>query len=102
MCRYYWSVNFILSTAKKKYIKEHKKKQKLSWNTDARNRTWAVCVRVRYHSLYTIAEILMNLLINYFKSNCIILNYFVHMFFLILFKFPKAILNFSQALLLYS
>ena len=48
---------------KKKYIKEPKKKQKLIWNTDARNRTWAVCVRVRYRSLYTIAENLMNLLI---------------------------------------
>ena len=48
---------------KKKYIKEPKKKLKLIRNTDARNRTWAVCVRVRYRSLYTIAEILMNLLI---------------------------------------
>ena len=53
---------FYLSTAKK-YIKEPKKKQKLSWNTDARNRTWAVCMRVRYRSIYTIADILMNLLI---------------------------------------
>ena len=75
VCQFY----FVYS--KKKYIKEHKKKQTLSWNTDARNRSWAVCVRVRYRSLYTIAEILMNLLINYFKSHCIILNYFVHMFF---------------------
>ena len=47
----------------KKYIKEPKKKQKLNWNTDAWNRTWAVCVRVRYRSLYTIAEILKHLLI---------------------------------------
>ena len=44
VCQFY----FVYS--KKKYIKEHKKKQKLSWNTDARNRTWAVCVRVRYRS----------------------------------------------------
>ena len=49
--------------SKKKYIKEPKKKQKISWNTDAWNRTWAVFVRVRYRSLYTIAENLMNLLI---------------------------------------
>ena len=96
VCQFY----FVYS--KKKYIKEHKKKQKLSWNTDAPNRTWAVCVRVRYRSRYTIAEILIKSLINSFKLHCIILNYFVHMFFLILFKFPKAILNFSQTLLLYS
>ena len=48
---------------KKKYIKKPKKKQKLSWNTDARNRTWAVRVRVRYRSPYTIAEILKSWLI---------------------------------------
>ena len=42
MCRYYWSVNIILSTAKKKYIKKPKKKQNLNWDTEARNRTWAV------------------------------------------------------------
>ena len=63
---------YFVYSKKKKYIKEHKKKQKLSWNTDAWNRTWAVCVRVRYRSLYTTAEILMNLLINYFKSHSII------------------------------
>ena len=34
--------------SKEKYIKEPNKKQKLSWNTDAWNRTWAVCVSVRY------------------------------------------------------
>ena len=36
---------------KKKYIKKLKKKQKINWNTAARNRTLAVCVRVRYRSL---------------------------------------------------
>ena len=77
VCQFY----FVYS--KKKYIKEHKKKQKLRWNTDAWNRTWVVCVRVN-----TIAEILMNLLINYFKSHCIILNYFVQMlFFFVFFQF---------------
>ena len=57
VCQFY----FVYSK-KKKYIKEPKKKQKISWNTDARNRTWAGRVRVRYRSLYTIADILMNLL----------------------------------------
>ena len=32
----------------------------------------------------------------YFKSHGMIMNYFFHMFFLIFFKFPKAISNFSQ------
>ena len=63
-CRYYWSVNILLSTAKKKvYKKKPKKKQKLNWNTDAQNRTWAVRSRVKYRNPYTIAETLMNLLI---------------------------------------
>ena len=57
ICRYYWSVNNILSTAKKKYIQEP------SLKTDARNRTWAVCVRVGYRSLHTIADFFMDLLI---------------------------------------
>ena len=56
VCQYY----FVYS---KKVFKKSKKKQKLNWNTDARNRTWVVCVRVRYRSPYTIEEILMNLLI---------------------------------------
>ena len=62
-CRYYWSVNIILSTAKKKYIKKPKKKQKLNWNPDARNQTWAIRLRVRYRDSYTIAEIFKILLI---------------------------------------
>ena len=60
VCQYY----FVYS--KKRYIKKPKKKQKLNWNTEARNRTLAVCVRVRYRNItpfMTIAEILMNLLI---------------------------------------
>ena len=56
-------LSILFCLQQKKYIKEPKKKQKLLWNTDARNRTWAVCVRVRYRRLYTIAENLMNLLI---------------------------------------
>ena len=63
-CGYYWSVNILLSTAKKRiYKKKPKKKQKLDWNTDTWNRTWAVRVRVWYHSPYTIAEILEKWLI---------------------------------------
>ena len=57
------SLSIFFCLQQKKYIKEPKREQKLNWNTDARNRTWAVCVRVRYPSLYTIADILMNLLI---------------------------------------
>ena len=56
-CRYYWSVNILLSAAKKKYIKKTKKEAKNK--LDARNRTSAVRVRVRYRSPYTIAEILI-------------------------------------------
>ena len=59
-----------------------KKKQKLNWNTDTRNRTWAVRVRARYHSPYTIAEILEILLIiilNHMAYSWII--FFFHMFF---------------------
>ena len=61
-CRYFCSVNILLYTAKK-YIEKPKKKQKLNWNTDARNQIWAARVRVRYRSPYTIAEILKKLLI---------------------------------------
>ena len=46
VCQYY----FVYSKTKI-YTKKPKKKQKLNWNTEARNRTWAVCVRVRYRSL---------------------------------------------------
>ena len=56
------SISFCLQQ-KKKYIKKPKKKQKLNWNTEARNRTWAVCVRVRYRSLTPLQKFLMNLLI---------------------------------------
>ena len=57
VCQYH----FVYSK-KKKYIKKPKKKQKLNWNTEARNRTWAVCVRVRYRSLTPLKNFLMNLL----------------------------------------
>ena len=56
-------LSILFCLQQKKYIKEPKKKQKLSWNTDARNRTWAGRVRVRNRSPYTIADILRNLLI---------------------------------------
>ena len=56
-------VSIFFCLQQKKVYKKPKKKQKLNWNTDTRNRTWAVRVRVRYHSPYTIAEILENLLI---------------------------------------
>ena len=74
ICQYY----FVFS--KKKYIKKPKKKQKLNWNTEARNRTWAVCVRVRYRSLTPLQKF-NEFAYNYFKSHCIIMNYFFICFF---------------------
>ena len=55
----HWSDNIILPTAEKKHIKKAKKEAKIKLEY----RTWAVRVRVRYRSPYTIAEILKNLLI---------------------------------------
>ena len=75
VCQYY----FVYS--KNSILKKPKKKQKLNWNTDARNPTWAVCVRVRYRSRYIIAEFFKNFAYNHFKSHGIIMNYFFHTFF---------------------
>ena len=62
-----WKMQILLSILfclqQKKVYKKPKKKQKIDWITDARNRTWAVRVRVRYRSRYTIAAILKYLLI---------------------------------------
>ena len=66
----------------KNYIKAPKKKLKLKWNTEAQNRTWSVCMRVRYRSFYTIADFLNEFAYNYFKSHCIILIFFFICFFI--------------------